>query len=762
LGIIISTRKDEKTPLNQTQAFLSLSRLEKFENIRIIFLSNCYKEGTAMGLEDYPNVKIEAMDTTLSSAMQIINSKYISILESDSPIPVDLYEEGIEKMNRNPKIQIVFLSSIMRGEKQVKEIDDNFLVKQSISDEIFGEDKRSLCISNLLLRNGKIRRYLAQRYVYSRGWEIFQFYNLLLNSELSLGLRKKITTKQIFNNQKIDFKLERKWHQAFVDYLSKHDLLKKFKKFVKPINLRNLYAGYFSNINEEQRNILEEGLRDVLSIYRYILEKSFSQEILSKIPDSNGSSYYKNSGLDIAIITDTFAYKYFEDAANLHYVNKENYKDVLGRKKIDMLLFVTCWYGMKNNDWVGIAGDPIVKQKTLEIFNHAKKRKIPVVFWSKEDPTNYEIFLEYAKASDYIFTTAEECINEYKKDTGNKDVYLLKYGVNPFIHNPIGFRLKNKNGDQNVILFAGTWYPQTPAYKERIKDQEMLFDGVLASKSKELVVIDRNFFKYEQYEYPMQYWNYIYPSVEYGNIQKIRKLFDLAINLNIVKDSKTMCAARVYELQAMGVAIISNYSKAVKKNFTNISIPNNKREVTQVINKSHGIELFKRQVEGIRNMFTQNTVFDRIGEMITAMGKSAPISGILPVTVVCEEINPQIEKMFQKQKYENKVLLEVKDIENLNSKFVTFFSEKYMYGQNYLQDLVNGFKFTDVFYVTKGVIDLKKDPNMSDFHHYVSSVSDKYRTMYNLKKLSFKRILKEEKLEELGYVIDPFEITTKK
>jgi hypothetical protein len=34
--------------------------------------------------------------------------------------------------------------------------------------------------------------------------------------------------------------------------------------------------------------------------------------------------------------------------------------------------------------------------------------------------------------------------------------------------------------------------------------------------------------------------------------------------------------------------------------------------------------------------------------------------------------------------------------------------------------------------------------------------------MYNLKKLSIKRVLKEEKLEELGYVIDPFEIAVEK
>jgi hypothetical protein len=417
---------------------------------------------------------------------------------------------------------------------------------------------------------------------------------------------------------------------------------------------------------------------------------------------------------------------------------------------------------MENDDWVGIAGDPIVKHEVLEIFDFAKKKKIPVVFWSKEDPTNYEIFLEYAKASDYIFTTAEECVREYKKDTGKKEVFLLKYGVNPCIHNPIGFRLKNKMGDRNTILFAGTWYPHTPAYKERIKDQEMLFEGVLASKSKELVVIDRNFFKYEQYEYPMQYWNYIYPSVEYENIQKIRKLFDLAINLNIVKDSKTMCAARVYELQAMGVAIISNFSKAIKNDFPNIFLPNNKKEVAHIIMKSNGVELFKRQIIGIRNMFTNNTVFERISEMMSAMGKENIMAKELPVTVICQKISPRIEKMFKKQKYESKVLLEINDVANINSQFVTFFSEKYMYGENYLQDLINGFKFTDVFYVTKGDVDLKKDPNMSDFHHYISSVSDRYRTMYNLKKLSIKKILKEEKLEELGYVVDPFEITVEK
>ena len=48
------------------------------------------------------------------------------------------------------------------------------------------------------------------------------------------------------------------------------------------------------------------------------------------------------------------------------------------------------------------------------------------------------------------------------------------------------------------------------------------------------------------------------PAIDYAELLRIHKLYDWAVNINTVKHSETMFAARVYELQAMGNLLISN------------------------------------------------------------------------------------------------------------------------------------------------------------------------------------------------------------
>ena len=63
------------------------------------------------------------------------------------------------------------------------------------------------------------------------------------------------------------------------------------------------------------------------------------------------------------------------------------------------------------------------------------------------------MFLYIAKECDYIFTTDCDCIEKYIKDTGNANVFLLPFAINPHIHNPIGFETHMRD----EVIFAGTW-----------------------------------------------------------------------------------------------------------------------------------------------------------------------------------------------------------------------------------------------------------------------------------------------------------------
>lgn len=137
-----------------------------------------------------------------------------------------------------------------------------------------------------------------------------------------------------------------------------------------------------------------------------------------------------------------------------------------------------------------------------------------------------------------------------------------------------------------------------------------MFDGVIES-GHNLVLADRNYY-IKGYEYPTKYNKYIIPAIEHKMLQSVHKLFDWSLNLNSIKYSPTMCAMRVYELQALGNLMISNYSMAVNNIFPNIFIANSSFEVSRILNSYEDNEIYKMQVDGIRNVMSNHTVFDKL------------------------------------------------------------------------------------------------------------------------------------------------------
>src|SRR5690606_910695 len=108
-------------------------------------------------------------------------------------------------------------------------------------------------------------------------------------------------------------------------------------------------------------------------------------------------------------------------------------------------------------------------------------------------------------------------------------------------------------------------------------------DGVTEA-GKDLKIIDRNYeLKLEAYFFPEKYLSYVSPSIKHEYLQKVHKLFDWAINLNTVKLSNTMFANRVYELQALGNILLSNYSIGVNNKFPNVFLVQNKEEVKYIL-----------------------------------------------------------------------------------------------------------------------------------------------------------------------------------
>lgn len=518
-------------------------------------------------------------------------------------------------------------------------------------------------------------------------------------------------------------------------------LIRKFNKVKSSV-----FDNYLVSMFRKRKNSIKNVPKINMNFYNDI------DNLIKNVPNSNGSNYYDKIDIKIGIITDEYMFNYYKDAVELIYIDYNNYKEEL--KDVDLLLFVSCWHGMKNNDWRGMTSKEGVN-RVIEVFQYAKSLNLKTIFQTIEDPSNYSVFLPIANEADYIFTTALEMVDKYIEDTNNKNVFLLDYGINPQFHNPVGFK-NDKIKKKDNVFFAGSWAPR---YKERCDDAVVLFDGVIES-NKRLILADRNY-DIKGYEFPTKYYEYIIPAIEHEKLQKVHKLFDWSLNLNSIKYSPTMCAMRVYELQALGNLMISNYSMAVNNQFPNIFMAKSPFEVAQILSSYNDIDVYKMQVDGIRNVMSNHTVYDKLDYIFDKINIESYKLKKKSILVICDNINTKITETFNKQSYEEKVLVEIKDVNNeLLEKFdyVAYFNEKNMYQENYLTDMINAFKYTDSDFVTI-LSEIKKDKILGINHDYVIESNRIDLTILDTKKYDIREVLKSNKINGKGYSIDPFQIT---
>lgn len=509
-----------------------------------------------------------------------------------------------------------------------------------------------------------------------------------------------------------------------------------------------------------------ENIRNKFLIWRHrvlqrkVCDSSFFDNIkdrVEQIPDSNGQRFYEAYKVRIGIIADEFLFHSFQGIADFLYITPDNYKQLAN--EVEILLVVSAWRGL-NNEWRFMGTEGSEANRILyKVIQYYKEHNKTVIFYSKEDPPNYDHFLPIAGVCDIIFTSAEEMVERYKEDCNSNRVYTLRFGINPLYHNPIGIRKIEK---QDAVIFSGSWAKKYPV---RTKELDIIFKGVLSSRYK-LKIIDRNFMLDSiGFFFPFKYYKYISPSIQHEYLQKVHKLFNWAININSVNNSRTMFANRVYELQAIGNLMLSNKSIGVEEQFPEIFIIHNHREVVQALGLYNDEEIYEHQIAGVRRVMTGETTFDRIGELLKKIGKNInqPVRKVL---VIAKEMTDEIKKDFENQSYKERDLVELSQVTQIEPEkydlWAVWGTDRY-YGEYYLEDMINAFKYTDSNYVTKHAI--MKDGKLAKGieHDYVNEVRDVFATVFWSRSYDvdlLKYFIEEKKFDLAnGYSIDHFNYT---
>lgn len=302
--------------------------------------------------------------------------------------------------------------------------------------------------------------------------------------------------------------------------------------------------------------------------------------------------------LRIAVVCDNLTWANFKAETDAVYITPATWRTTMEQFRPNVFFCEAAWKGL-HNEWEG----RVFHDRTLSVDNrfilkdilcYCKKAHIPTVFWNKEDTPAFDddpySFIDTAMLFDHIFTTAVECISRYQKK-GHSSVHLMMFGYSEKL-----FHFQALPEDDHTAVFLGSWYAMHP---ERCQEMSQMFDWLL-SMGMNLEIYDRmSADQLPDRQYPEKYRPYLHEGVPYEETGQIMSKATYVININTVKNSKTMFARRVFEAMACGRIVISNESLGMRELF-----PQHVWFVNEKFRLDMQEEIIKANLQQVSKIFT--------------------------------------------------------------------------------------------------------------------------------------------------------------
>ncbi len=287
------------------------------------------------------------------------------------------------------------------------------------------------------------------------------------------------------------------------------------------------------------------------------LDRSFRRPTIAKDAVPKGPVVHPE--IRAAVILDEFSELAFQYEWTQVLITPDNWRKQLQDQDIDLLFVESAWRGNRETWRAALTNTP--SPELRELLAWCQSEAIPTVFWNKEDPPNYELFLETAKLFDHVFTVDEDCLDRYQQDLGHDRVALLQFAAQPRIHNPIR---RDTGGAQRPygVAFAGTYF--NDKHPERREQLEMLLEP---ARSHGLHIYSRMQREGSEYRFPARFAGHIVGSLPYQRMVNAFSSYQVFLNVNSVTTSPTMCARRLFELSAAQTPVLSTPAAAIEPVF---------------------------------------------------------------------------------------------------------------------------------------------------------------------------------------------------
>lgn len=373
-------------------------------------------------------------------------------------------------------------------------------------------------------------------------------------------------------------------------------------------------------------------------------------------------------------ILDEISFVSWGQEFTLFECNINNYEEQIKLSTSQGLFLESCWEGNFGRWRYAFTSPGLQHQNAQSLLNAitvAKGKKMPVIFWNKEDPMHYDKFLPIAQRCDVIFTTDANKVKDYQRDIPNAHVEALAFAANVALCNP---KDRFRNNSPGTVCFAGSYY--SVGHDDRKEQMDRLLPAIPACNG---VIYDRmSKIEGDRYAYPAQYKPFTRDAVPFREIIDVYKQFKIFLNVNTIVDSPTMMSRRVYELLACGTPVISTPSLALETQFPGIvQIANNGEEAVKIAE-----DLLKDEWKwsrlshlGYREVMLKHTYEHRTVQIEEAIGifkeQQTNLVTIAAVTNrpefidrlaqnICQQSHERLELIFVLQNYTEEHISELK------------------------------------------------------------------------------------------------------
>ncbi len=354
-------------------------------------------------------------------------------------------------------------------------------------------------------------------------------------------------------------------------------------------------------------------------------------------PAATTPSSWAEARLDVKVgsILDEFSHDCFAPEVELVPLNRTD--GVTQLDGLDLVLVESAWRGNAGHWNYAINRFEPENGPLATLLDAARTRRIPTVFWNKEDPVGYDQFLPAARAFDYVVTTDTHMVARYRAELGHQQVETMAFAAQPQLHNPTG-RPRGHEVEPR-LCFAGSW--RGNKYDRRRAD----FDALLLPPIERgvLDIYDRYADGNEADRFPLPYRDAVVGSLPYLELMSAYRRYAGFLNVNSVSDSPSMFSRRVFELLACGTPVISTPAQGIETMLGDTVLVSDTQHRTRtlvdwLLNEPDARE--RHAHRGYRWVHGKHSYEHRVDELLGRVGKP-PTRPRRRVSVVCSSNRPE-------------------------------------------------------------------------------------------------------------------------